>query len=132
MRIFEGKVEGYLRFGRWLLAVGWDVERVLNEAYHRWARALLGSPKWRSGFIASAELGWTLSGFARALVDVASRRAFLWQLPVGDLYGDVFRAAHQCSESSWAYRSRALLQECLIGPSLAVQCFCTNGLCRQC
>ena len=82
-----------------------------DEAYCRWARALLGSPSWRSGAVAAAELGWTLSGFGRAVLEVASRRARLWQLPPCDLYGDTFRVAHELSNSSWASRSSKLLKE---------------------
>ena len=67
VRICQGKVEGFLRFGRWLLAVGWDVESSLDAAYQRWARVLLGSPPRRAGFIALVGLGWTLYAFARAL-----------------------------------------------------------------
>jgi len=70
---------------------------------------LLGSPSWRSGWVAMAELGWRLSGFGRALLDVATRRATLWLLAPGDLYGDVFRASHTVSDLSWAFRSRELL-----------------------
>ena len=81
----------------------------MDDAYHRRARALLGSPRWRSGDIAASELGWEVSGFARAVLDVASRRARLWQLVDGDLYGDVFRASHHVSSVSWAHRSRELL-----------------------
>jgi hypothetical protein len=108
-RIFEGKVDGFLRYGRWLVVLVWNAVELLDDAYHRWARAVLGSPRWRSGDIAAAELGWKLSGFARAVLDVASRRSRLWQLAEGDLYGDVFRASHYVSAVSWAYRSRELL-----------------------
>jgi len=36
--LFEGKVDGYLRSGRWLMAVAWDAEATYDEAYYRWAR----------------------------------------------------------------------------------------------
>ena len=61
--------------------MAWDAELVYNEAYARWPRDFIGSSAWRSGAVTTAELGWTLSGYERALLDVATRRARLWSLP---------------------------------------------------
>ncbi len=84
-------------------------EEVLDKAYERWARALLSSPHWRSGLVASGELGWHLSGYMRGLVDMGKKRAQLWQLGVGDLYGRVFRMAHSVEGPTWAKKSLGLL-----------------------
>ncbi len=54
---FESKVEGCMRFGRWLLVFAIGAEEQLSKCYEAWARALVGSPSWRSGVIASGELG---------------------------------------------------------------------------
>ncbi len=59
--------------------------------------------------VAQVELGWVLSGFDRALVDVARRRAWLWSLPAGDLYGEVFRTAYAFGGDTWAASSGRLL-----------------------
>ena len=74
-----------------------------------WAKALIGSPAWRSGVIASGELGWKISGFHRGVLDVAKRRARLFMLPQDDLYARAFRDAHSSSSLSWAHRSSQLL-----------------------
>ena len=67
LELFDSKVEGSMRYGRWLLVLAEGAESMLNECYEGWARALVGSPPWRSGLIAAGELGWTLSGFMRSI-----------------------------------------------------------------
>jgi len=109
VQLFESKVEGTMRFGRWLILLCENAELLLNAAYERWARSLLGSPPWRSGIIASGELGWTMSGFLRGVDDVARRRAWLFMLPDDGLYRSTFVQAQSCS-LSWSFRSLALLQ----------------------
>ena len=60
--LFESKVDGAVRFGRWLLVTKAGAEQLLGTVYENWAKALLSSPPWRSGVIASAELGWAYGG----------------------------------------------------------------------
>ena len=86
-------------------------QEVLDGYYESWAKALLGSPAWRSGVIASGELGWTISGFHRAVLDVAKHRARLFLLPREDMYASAFRNAHDSASSSWASRSLCLLNQ---------------------
>ncbi|CAK0888450.1 unnamed protein product, partial [Prorocentrum cordatum] len=107
--IFDMKIEGGLRFGRWLWCVGEGSAEAVDEAYQSWARALLGAPPWRTSMVAEAELGWTVSGAGRGVIDVARRRAGPWALQEGDLYRAVFQAAHGWTGLSWASRSLALL-----------------------
>ena len=82
--IFDMKIEGGLRFGRWLWCVGEGSVLAMDEAYQGWARALLGAPPWRTSAVAEAELGWTVSGAGRGVIDVARRRVGLWALPEGE------------------------------------------------
>ena len=110
--LFEAKVEGYLRYSRWLLAIAPGAAQVFNDAYDSWARQLLGSQPWRSAAVARGELGWVVSGMLQAVVDVAMRRARLWSLPVGDFYRTVFTlggAAH--APTTWYSLSKSLLLE---------------------
>ena len=128
--MFETKVDGVLRPGRWLLAIAWDAKTSYNDAFESWARSLLGSQRWRSGAVATGELGWRLSGFDRAIVDLASRRARLWNLPACDLYAGVFRAAHGWPGATWSKVSLALLDDhgildwpCWAGPGSSVKAY---------
>ena len=73
-----------MRFGRWLLVLSDGAEARLDECYECWARALVGSPAWRSGIIASGELGWRIGGFMRGVLDVARKRAKIWTLAESD------------------------------------------------
>ena len=104
LALFDAKVEGSVRFGRWLLATAPGALDRYDTAYNRWACALLHSPPWRSAAIAHMELGWGLCGRHRALLDVAGRRARLWMLPKGDMYGEVFIKSHAVP-LSWARRN---------------------------
>lgn len=108
LELFESKVEGFMRFGRWLLVLCPNAESLLNAAYESWARALAGSPHWRSGVIAAGELGWLINGFGRGVLDVAKRRAKYWNLEDSDFHKILFVSSQTCS-TSWAYRSLALL-----------------------
>ena len=45
--MFESKVDGSVRFGRWLLVVAPGAGAFLDKTYENWARALLGSPAKR-------------------------------------------------------------------------------------
>jgi len=110
LQLFESKVDGAMRFGLWLLAISEGAEQRLDLCYEGWARALLGSPPWRSGVIAAGELGWTLSGFQRAIYEVAKRRAKLQVLPETDYYRKFFMDAHHCEGETWAKKSYLLLQ----------------------
>lgn len=84
--------------------------RCLDEQYSSWARILLGSDPWRNPVLCQLELGWGLSGFARAVQAVARRRAFLLGLPNADLHGWIFKQATSFP-NSWACRSRLLLED---------------------
>ena len=109
--LFESKVDGTLRVGRWLFAVmAPNAESELNTAQDKWARTLLGVPPWKPAHLASWELGWQLSGFARAVLDVASRRARIQSWPRQDWYRQMFCEASK-SPASWAARSLKLLQD---------------------
>ena len=110
LALFDAKVEGSMRFGRWLLATAPGALDRYDTAYNSWACALLHSPPWRSAAIAHMELGWGLCGRHRALLDIAGRRARLWTLPQGDIYGEIFIQSHAV-QLSWARRSLALLEE---------------------
>ena len=96
-----------MRFGRWLLATAPGALDRYDTAYNRWACALLHSPPWRSAAIAHMELGCGLCGRHRARLDIAGRRARLWTLPQGDIYGEIFIQSHAV-QLSWARRSLAL------------------------
>jgi hypothetical protein len=81
-----------------------------SPVYQEWARAIIGSPPWRSADVARGELGWHLSGFARAVVDVAARRARLWLLSGTDLYRSIFLLAGCGATNSWAAKSKRILE----------------------
>ena len=109
--LFESKVDGTLRVGRWLFAVmAPNAESELNTAQDKWARMLLGVPPWKPAHHASWELGWQLSCFARAVLDVAFRRARIQSWPRQDWYRQMFCEASS-SPASWAARSSKLLQD---------------------
>ena len=108
LELFNSNVEGFLRFGRWLVALAPGAIEVYNEAFNKWACRLLGAPPWRSSAVASCELGWRLTGFRRAALDVAMKRARLWSLDAGDLYGAIFQEGHS-SPKSWASLSKSCL-----------------------
>jgi len=79
--------------------------------YVSWAGVLLGADAWRNWATVFAELGWQLSGAGRAVLDIACHRAYLWSLPVGDLYREVFVLGHEIQGLTWAKRSLKLLDD---------------------
>ncbi|CAE8622071.1 unnamed protein product [Polarella glacialis] len=102
LELFEAKVDSVVAFARWLFCMVPDAKDLLDAQYETWAKQLLGVPSWKNGAVARCELGWGLSGYARALLAVAMRRAALWRLPDDDLYKSVFVAGHGVTTSSWA------------------------------
>ena len=135
--LFESKVEGSMRFGRWLLALVDGAEDRLNSCYEAWARALVGSPAWRSGVIASGVLGWTSGRFMRAILDVTKHRAKLWSLPAGDLQRRIFVEARSGGASTWANKSIAFLRVGVstigrIGRLMVGPCGSTTCMCQAC
>ena len=108
VRIFEGKVMGYLYYGMWLYALAEEAQDILDRYFDSWARRLLGADPWRNNAVARSELGWALGGFLRGVKAVALRRAQLWQQPDMDLYKSHFLRSHQ-QPSSWSARSQILL-----------------------
>jgi len=70
---------------------------------------VLSAPKWHTGTVARWEIGWPLTGMARAVLSVACRRASLWLLPEDDFYRKVFTDAHALAGPTWAKSSKALL-----------------------
>jgi hypothetical protein len=112
LKLFESKVDGFLRFGRWLLAISAGALEAYETAFARWGKVLLGAPAWRSDAVASLECGFSISGGRRAALDVAVRRARLWLLPPPDLYGALFVSNQQREAGdSWSVRSLRLLQK---------------------
>ena len=57
VELFESKVDGAMRYGRWLLATADGAEDAMESAFADWARALLGSPPWRSAAFAQGSSG---------------------------------------------------------------------------
>jgi len=109
--LFEAKVDGILAHSRWFFACAPDAASTLDSLFTSWARGLLGAPKWHHGTVARWELGWALSGAARAVLSAACRRAKLWLLHDGDFYKHVFLLAHTWPGETWAKLSRSLLQD---------------------
>ena len=103
--LFESKVDGCLAPGRWLYAMDESAPTVLHRLLADWALDLLGGPRWHSGVSARWEISWFLSGMAKAVKDMALRRARLWRLPTGDLYRDFFVRAARGPPCSWACKS---------------------------
>ena len=108
---FNSKVGGSARCGRWLYALAVGAESFLDDQYFDWARVLLGAPKWKRGLVISWELGWSSSGSMRAVLDVARHRAYLWSLPVDDLYRKIFIEAQEASVPTWSHLGRKLLHD---------------------
>ena len=71
--MFNVKVEPKLRFGRWLWGSTEAGMARLNEATLAWAQQLLGIDIWHNGNVAAGELGWALSGSARAIYSTILR-----------------------------------------------------------
>ena len=84
--LFIAKVDSVLSFGRWLYIFAEGAAEKLEELEDRWCRALCDVAPWSNAFICRKELGIWLTASARAVLDVARRRAKLLMLPTGDLY----------------------------------------------
>ena len=104
------RLYGVLRPGRWLYCVCEEAEGWLDDMLCSWARQLLGIAPWRNGIAARWELGWLLSGMARAVRDVAKRRARIWALQDNDFYKTAFLHELAC-DGAWACRSGVLLRK---------------------
>ena len=107
--LFEAKVDGVAQFGRWLIALAPNAESRLDQQYEAWAKALIGSPPWRNGVVAQYELGWCLSGYARAVKSMATRAAALSQFPSSDLVRTI--SSQSQAEGSWWTRAHATFKE---------------------
>eukprot|EP00973_Karenia_brevis_P072344 10048599-Karenia_brevis.AAC.1 len=88
--IFDSKIDGALTPGRWLYVLADGAQCRLDTLLSDWSCALLGGAPWRNSAVSRWELGWTLTGFARAILDMARRRAKLWSLPEDDFYRVAF------------------------------------------
>ena len=91
---------------RWLSAVVPGACERLDKAYQDWARDLLGADRWRNWAASFGELGWSLSGSARAVRSVAARRARWCALGSDDLYRASWAAP---APGGWLARSLTLL-----------------------
>ena len=112
LKLFEGKVDACLRPGRWLFAaLAPHASQVLDQLYAKWGRILLGVPPWMPAHAVFWELGWTLSGMARAVLDIAVRRARVQCWDKNDLYRRIFDTASHSNVFCWATRSLQILQE---------------------
>ena len=107
--VFEAKVDGSLAYGRWLSACVPEAEDLYEKCYGRWALLLLGGSPWRRPAAACSEMGWHLSGYARAVRSVALHRATLACRLGEDVYARSYTAA-QDAPRSWNVRSRAMLE----------------------
>ena len=105
------KVDATMRFGRWLWASTPDVLNLLDARYEIWALQLMGADPWRNGHMCSHELGWELTGAARAVYDIATRRAHFWEHAFDTLAGRTFTDMHTSEGDTWARRTHALLEE---------------------
>lgn len=108
-RLVQAKADNALAYGRCLWVVQTDAQALLDGILANWARCLLGADAWRCGAVARGELGWKLSGAARAVWEAAKKRARLWCLPASDIFRGFFARGHQCI-CSWATASLSTLQ----------------------
>ena len=110
LHVFELKVSASLRFGRWLWGLSPRSRERLDAAQSTWAKTLLGAEPWRSSAVALADFGWHMTGSAQCVLDVACRRARLWQAAESNLAGSMFTACHHVN-NTWKTRSKRLLLE---------------------
>ena len=108
IHLFETKVDSVMAFGCWLYVCSKGAEQRLDEIYAYWAKTLLGAAPWRNDGVSQLEVGWSSTGFLRAVSAAALRRARLRVLPNEDLYASVFEAA-RTSSLSWHQQCGALL-----------------------
>ena len=85
-----------------------DAEQIIDEKFKSWARAFLGGHAWNNWAVATSELGWSMSGFDRAVCATALRRARLWRLRDSDLYRHSFEQANTHGRG-WAHQSRVAM-----------------------
>ncbi|CAE8701705.1 unnamed protein product, partial [Polarella glacialis] len=113
LSLFEVKVEGSLRFGRWLWGLHAAARDSLDAVYQRLAKMFLGAESWRNGAVACGKFGWLMSGSARCVLDIALLRARFWSEvgPGGTLAGVVFLRAHGSAGNTWARLSLALISK---------------------
>lgn len=123
VELFEAKVDSVLNVGRWLYVLVPAAQSALDEALERWARALLGAEPWRSSAVARSELGWQLSGFARAVRSLALRRARLWARDTNDWYRSYFMHCH-VRGLGWASSSLRILSSWGVADWPSVQDTC--------
>jgi hypothetical protein len=109
LRMFDAKVEGSMRFSRWLWGASPELLTLADDAYNRWARTLLGAEPWRCGDVASAELGWHITGAGRCLIDVVAKRTTWWTASSSDPHALIFRMGHSLPGDTWSKLSAALL-----------------------
>ena len=84
---------------------------IIDNVYERWARQLLGGDTWRNAAVATSEVGWRISGYARVVQAVALRSARMLSLPASDFYRGAFIRAAAGGPSTWACKSKACLAE---------------------
>ena len=93
--LFHSKVDGSLAFGRGIFCVAPGTLAELDNLESRWARDLLGAPAWASAAVCRLELGFILSGSAKAVLDIARRRDKLWMRPINEFYRTHFMKAQE-------------------------------------
>ncbi len=86
LQAFEAKVEGTVASARWLWSTADGALEALTRANAKWSKALLGGVPWRNTGVAALELGWSLDGASRAVLDICRRRARLFALPASDFF----------------------------------------------
>ena len=106
--LFWSKVDSILDMGRWLLILVPNAQDIIDQAYVRWSRILLGVDWWRNAAACTSEMGFTHSGFARVVYAVAIKRAKLWLRGENDWHARFFFAAN-AQGCGWAACSALLL-----------------------
>jgi len=110
MEAFELKIEGALRFGRWLWGMCPAAQAALDSAYEKWARLFIGADPWRSGARALCELEWSLTGEARVVIDAACKRADLMDSAGTTLAGRLMEDGLGAGQAEgWVNSSASLL-----------------------
>ncbi len=110
--VFVLKVESKLRFARWLWAAEPGALVLLTDVYKSWALQLMDADPWRCAEICVSELGWQLDGGARAVKDIALKRAYFWYQADSSLAGHAFVRGHLSPGDTWAKRSLGILRGC--------------------
>ena len=109
LHVFVLKVEAKMRFGRWLWGCDAEVLALMDQVYNNWARQLLGADVWRNPDVCRGELGWSLSGRARVVLDVATKRYYLWQQTDRTLAAETFIKAHMMASDTWSKNVKEVL-----------------------